>query len=147
MVACGAGVVKSGPGAKGLTFIILKGGVTAPVCLFFEQQKIVRLQKVRCAQSTYAPSNNYNLVARRNGRLGERVAVANLMANLVMIAVQLRHREILRGKERQIRRASGGHRTDHDEFQKISSSIAHECSPSREEGSKAAAAAGDSPVC
>jgi hypothetical protein len=29
-------------------------------------------------------------VALRNGRLGERVAVANLMANLVMIAVELR---------------------------------------------------------
>src|SRR5580704_767714 len=74
------------------------------------------------------------------------MAVTNLMANLEMVAVKLRDRGIFRGEERKIHRASSCNRTDHNKLQEVSSSIAHECSPSREEGSKAAAA-GDSQAC
>src|ERR1700735_1137410 len=146
MLACSAGGVKSRTGTKRLTLIIAQGRVAAPVRLFFEQEKIVLAQKISGAQTADATADDHTVVALRNGRLGERVSVANLMADLVMIAIEFGDRGIFGGEERKIHGTSRSDRTCHNTLQKVSSSVAHECSPSREEGSKTAAA-GDSPAC
>src|ERR1700719_740269 len=73
------------------------------------------------------------------------MSVANLMANFEMVAANFWRGRIWPGKERQIHWASSSDRSGNDEFQEISSTIAHELSPARVEGSNAVAV-GTSPV-
>src|SRR5271156_3053009 len=51
------------------------------------------------------------------------------MADCKMIAIELRLRLAFRVQQRKIHRTSGGDRTGHDKFQKISASVGHALSP------------------
>src|SRR5580700_11839299 len=139
MIAGGAGVVESRTGAERLTLILFHRCIATPVRFFFQEQEIVSPQEIGRTQAANAPADDHNVVAFRNWRLRKCVAVADLMADFEMVAVNLRSRGIFCGKERCIHRAPRGHGANHDKLQEIPSTIGHYVSPSRDEGNKAVA--------
>ena len=99
-------LVVSGAGGEGLALIFLEVGVAAEVRFFFEKEEIALAKEVGGAEATGAAADDDNVVVLRNWGPREGVTVADLMADVEIVAFDLSFGIVGRCEQREINRAT-----------------------------------------
>src|SRR5262249_19084267 len=115
---------------KSLAFVFLKIRVASKVWFLFQKQKIVLAKEISCGEAACSTADDDDVVTLGNGRMRKDAAIADLVANLKVIAVHLRLRFRGRGEQRKVNWASSRDRTRDAKCDVRSERIGHAVSPS-----------------
>src|SRR5450631_1358749 len=89
LLAGGAFLVERGTCGESLALIFLAVGIAAPMRFLFEKQEIAVAHEIGRTQSAHAATHDYDFVSLGDGPFGKLFSIANLVANLKMIAVHV----------------------------------------------------------
>ena len=110
--------------------MLLQIGIPAPMVFFFEEEKFIVLQEIGGGKSAHSSADDGDIIATRNPRAREPVAVTHLVADIVVFAVDVCPVSRRDGQQQFVQRTAGNHRPSHYELNEIPASVLHVLVPS-----------------
>ena len=125
LLALGALEIEGGAGGIGLASELFEICIAAEMRIFFDKKEIVLVEEVSCGKAAKPSADDDDVEPSGNGGTRELKAVANLVADIEVLAIDECARLVLRSEKRESQGAASGHRASDDELENVPAGWLH----------------------